>query len=111
MTYHPDGFRVGIRFTDGLITGGSGCTEEVFFHWYKITDIMGTKNGKNCLLLHKMKIHYFLRLAFFWLLMFCLFRLCFIAYHFTEFPDKGIVSMLLMLVKGYRLDLSCLAYF
>lgn len=59
----------------------------------------------------KIRIHYLVRLAVFWLVYFLLFRLAFIAYHYDKLPDGHLFNTFLALFAGYRLDISMACYF
>lgn len=58
----------------------------------------------------QIKIHYLIRLAFFWLIYFTLFRLVFIAWHYDKLPDGNLSNTFLALFAGYRLDISTASY-
>jgi hypothetical protein len=55
---------------------------------------------------NKIKIHYLLRLAVFWLLYFALFRVIFIVYHHAKIPDGQHSETSLSFLYALRLDLA-----
>lgn len=55
---------------------------------------------------NKIKIHYLLRLAVFWLLYFALFRVIFIVYHHARIPDGQHSETSLSFLYALRLDLA-----
>ncbi len=59
--------------------------------------------------LNSLKIHYLIRLTFFWLLYFALFRVLFILYHHAKIPDGEHSETSLSFIYALRLDLSTIA--
>ncbi len=57
-----------------------------------------------------LRIHYLLRLSFFWLLYFGLFRILFIIWHHHKLRDGINMEVMQSLVAGYRLDFSSISY-
>src|SRR5258706_15320080 len=57
-----------------------------------------------------LQIPYLLRLFCFWLIIFTLFRLVFIAYNLPTIFESGVLPAAQSLIEGYRLDLSTTAY-
>lgn len=57
---------------------------------------------------NKIKIHYLVRLTFFWLLFFALFRVLFIVYHHAKIPDGQHSETSLSFLYAVRLDLAAI---
>ncbi len=68
--------------------------------------------GRACAYLYTvvLRLHFFLRLAFFWLTVFTLFRLLFLGWNGSLWTHQPLLSAAESLVAGIRLDLSTLAY-
>jgi phosphoglycerol transferase MdoB-like AlkP superfamily enzyme len=58
----------------------------------------------------RVRTHYLLRIALFWLVFFALFRILFIAFHNDRLPDGYLFNTFLGLFAGIRLDISTISY-
>jgi hypothetical protein len=59
----------------------------------------------------KIRIHYFIRLLFFWLLYFAMFRMFFILYHHAKIPDGQHSDTGRSFIEGIPLDIAVIALF
>ncbi len=58
----------------------------------------------------KIRVPYLLQLVIFWLVIFALFRVLFLALHLTTITHNGILPALRSIIAGFRLDLSTISF-